>query len=238
MVRQVVRLGTTLLVFLAVPHPAVAGPIHDAVRKGKQARVVALLSEKPDLISSRDNLGDTPLLLAAKYNQFEIAQLLLANGADVNAKNVHPGHAVVSSGETPLTYALASYNNTKMVELLLTHGADVNVNLGDGTTPLIRAVQRNLPEDVKLLTANGANLNAQAHWGGNTCLHIAVLADNRAMVKLLLDAGEDPNAGDLSGHTPLWYAEHPPSSDPRYGGRVYVGDPAIVAMLRAHGAHD
>ncbi len=114
---------------------ALCGPIHDAVRKGDEAKVVALLKENPDLVSSRDKLGNTPLHIAAIHDQPAIAALLIANGADVNVFNNPSGHEVVASkyfsqkpdadfnqkayGETPLTLALLSYHHKEMIELLL-----------------------------------------------------------------------------------------------------------------------
>ncbi len=47
-----------------------------------------------------------------------MADVLLANGADVNAKDK-------GAGRTPLHYA-AEQNHREMVELLLARGADVN----------------------------------------------------------------------------------------------------------------
>jgi ankyrin repeat protein len=43
--------------------------------------------ENPDLVSSRDKLGNTPLRVVSLHGQPAIAALLLANGADVNAQN-------------------------------------------------------------------------------------------------------------------------------------------------------
>lgn len=188
---------------------ALCAPIHDAARKGDQAKVVALLSQNPELVFSRDKFGNTPLHLAALHNQPAVAALLLANGADVNARNTN-------AGDTPLTLALQSYQHKEMLELLLTHGAEVNVLLSNGVTPLRHAIDLDLPDDVELLLANGADPNAL-----NSVL-VAVLHDRTKILEILLDYGADPNTKDLWGHTPLYYAKS-------------NSHEKAAALLRAHG---
>ena len=228
---QIVRVATMLALGFAWASIALCGPIHDATRKGDEAKVVELLQQNPDLVSSRDKSGNTPLHVAALHNQPAIAALLLANGADVNAQN-DPQSVDVSRitriskdahGETPLTLALLSYNHKEMVELLLTHGADPNP---PGTSPLRLAIERNLPYDVELLLANGADPDA------NTVIW-AVLHGQTKILELLLDSGANPNARDAAGHTPMFYAENAFHS---YYGETSSSEKAI-AILRAHGGH-
>lgn len=59
----------------------------DAAKKGNLARVQRLINA--DNINCRDAQGrnSTPLHLAAGYNNYEVAEYLLENGADVNAQD-------------------------------------------------------------------------------------------------------------------------------------------------------
>src|ERR1700758_2768211 len=107
-VAPIVRIAAIGALCLALGSVAPANPIHEAARKGDQAKVIALLKQNPDLVSIKDKFGNSPLHLAALHNQPAIAALLIANGADVNAKN--------TSGETPLTTALLSYQHKEIVE--------------------------------------------------------------------------------------------------------------------------
>ena len=197
---RITRLVIVLALGCASTDAARGGPIHDAARKGDQATVVDLLKQNPDLVSSRDKMGNTPLHLAALHNQPAVAALLLANGADVNAQNTVA--RAERAGETPLGLALMSYEHKEMLELLLTHGAEVNVMLSGGTTPLSRAIDRDLPYDVELLLANGADPNATGYYG-QTPVHLAIFHARTRVLELLLDYGADPNAKDWDGHTPL-----------------------------------
>jgi len=239
----IARAGALVLCFAAA-NIALCGPIHDAARKGDQAKIIALLKENPDLVSSKDKLGNTPLHIAALHDQLAIAALLIANGADVNARNTPLGHEVIASsyfsnkadanfnqkayGETPLTLALLSYQHKEMIELLLTHGADPNAYVHIGVTPLQRAIERDLPYDVELLLANGADPDAIS-LSGNSSVLWAVLHGKTTILELLLNNGANPNVKDGAGRTPMFYAEN------GYGGMG--SNEKAIALLRAHGGH-
>ena len=71
-----------------------------------------------------------------------MAELLLANQADVNATNNH--------GATPL-HAAVILNRPEVAEVLLAHGADVTAKDDQGLTPLDQATQRGRTNLVELL---------------------------------------------------------------------------------------
>ena len=66
--------------------------------------------------------------------RWRVAEFLLNNGADVNAKNYY-------DGLTPLHIAVMR-NVFRVVELLLHNGADVNAKNSDGWTPLFIATHK------------------------------------------------------------------------------------------------
>lgn len=93
--------------------PRVASEIHDAAQHGEVAKVRALLKDNPDLAFSKDAYGDSPLHEAARAGHKNIAELLLANNADVNAKR--------NDGLTPLQLARLK-GHKDVVEVLRQHG--------------------------------------------------------------------------------------------------------------------
>ena len=52
--------------------------IHLMAAVGDMAKINVLLKEHPDLISSKDDYGRTPLHWAAQYGHKDVAELLLA----------------------------------------------------------------------------------------------------------------------------------------------------------------
>jgi hypothetical protein len=135
------------LAALVAGTPAFCGPIHDAARAGDLAKVKLLVKEHPDLVSSKDDqYGQTPLHVAAFNDHKDVAEFLLANKADVNAK--------AKNGSTPLHLAAAK-GNKDIVELLLANNADVNALDNDGWSPMHSAAVMSQKETEDLLAAKG-----------------------------------------------------------------------------------
>ncbi len=79
---------------------ACAAEIHDAVKDNDVEKVKAMLKENRLLIHEKDNYGETPLHKAAFYGRLEIAKVLIANKADVNAQD-KAGDALYSMDAKP-----------------------------------------------------------------------------------------------------------------------------------------
>ena len=105
-----------------------------------------------------------------------IVELLLAKGADVNAK--------AHGGETALQVA-SSYGRKEIVETLLAGRANVNAKDEYGETALYAASVEGRREVVELLLANGADAKAKTN-GGETALQIASKNGHKDVVHVLL----------------------------------------------------
>lgn len=124
-------------------------PLSLAVFFGHQSTVAALLAAGAEVnIASRETMKVTPLHSAAAARQLEIARVLLAHGADVNARQA-------DSGFTPLHEAAAN-GDLELAKLLLEKGADINARMKDGQTPLASALSRSQPEMAEWLRQRGA----------------------------------------------------------------------------------
>lgn len=99
----------------------------------------------PDRVNDR---GETDLHIAALHNNHEMAEMLLKQGADVNAQD--------NDGRTPL-YIAALYNNHEIAEMLLKHGANVNAKSKYGNTPLYNAELFNAYETASVLRRYGGH---------------------------------------------------------------------------------
>jgi ankyrin repeat protein len=193
--------------------------IHVAAEDGDLGEVSTLLGDNPSLAFSRNYNGQTPLYLAARGGgnvadshasrpqRKAIAELLLANGADVNARND-------CQRDTPL-HGAVDHGDVEMVKLMLAHGADVDAKDRDDITPLRKITitvssYHGYIEVAALLLARGANVNARDTLWGCTplhgVLHQGMAHSNTELAKLLVSHGANVNARDNHGMTPLHYA--------------------------------
>jgi hypothetical protein len=104
---------------------------------------------------------DMGLVRTLHWNDIATAEVLISEGANVNAVN--------QSGVSPLLLACGNGNAT-MVQALLDHGANANMAAASGETPLIRCVRSGRVDAVKILLANDAQVNAQGKEYGRTAL--------------------------------------------------------------------
>ena len=187
----IVRIGAAMLVALVLTgHVSCAGTtetgnvlreIHDAARDGDFGKVQTLVKGNPGLVFNKDEGGFTPLHWAASSGHKDVAELLLAHGADVNAKN--------NNGSTPLHFA-AALGHKDVAELLLAHGADVNAKNKGGSTPLHFAAALGHKDVAELLLAHGADVNAKNN-NGWTPLYYAVSGGHKDVAQLLRQHGGD-----------------------------------------------
>jgi uncharacterized protein len=120
-----------------------------AVFFGHKGSVEALLAGGAQVdLASRESMKVTPLQSAAAAKETEIARLLIASGANVNARQVEMGF-------TPLHEAAAN-GNVELAQLLIEKGADINSATTDGKTPLALAIERNQQFTAELLRKHGA----------------------------------------------------------------------------------
>jgi ankyrin repeat protein len=100
------------------------------------------------LTNFTDKEGKTLLHAAAALGKRDVAQQLLEDGADVDAK--------ANDGATPLHYA-ALKGKKEVAELLLAHKADVNAIDKNGRTPLRNAADSGHTSVMDLLGQNGGH---------------------------------------------------------------------------------
>lgn len=204
-----------------------------------------------NVFTAVDKRGDSMLHIAARAGNLVAARYWLANGADVNALNHQkesPLYLAIYNENRELAYfflrkgaqftenievanpviAAAYRRDTKTLKKMLKGGADPNVtdekNLG--RTPLGVAYVTSV---IKLLLAtDGIDVN-KPDIDGYTALHRAASRGYIDSVKLLINAGADPNAIDENGKTPADFAEETMGSV-KYSEREYR---EVIELLRS-----
>lgn len=119
-------------------------PLGLAVFFGHPETVKTLLDASADVnVASNESMKVSPLASASAAGQLEIARVLIAHGANVNARAV--------GDFTPLHESAAS-GRLEFARLLLENGADVNAQTTEGKTPLDYAREHKRDEMVQLLS--------------------------------------------------------------------------------------
>jgi ankyrin repeat protein len=196
--------------------------LHEAVRKGDKELVTSLLAGNGVDVNA-EYMGNPPLYTAVEKRYTEVAEMLLAHGADVNAKGLF-------GSETPLQNAATRGGgfprkvDKELVNMLLAHGADVNVCCGVYAVTVLHEVARDGDVEIaEVLLANKANVNANGDKG-LTPLHWATMKGHRDMVELLLAHGANINAKDEDGRSPSDWA-------------TKNGHKEVAEVLQQHGGH-
>jgi ankyrin repeat protein len=167
--------------------------IHDDAEDGNIEAVKQHLADGADVELKCMKCGGSVLGHAAGGGHKEISELLIAEGADVNAKSMR--------GRTPL-HSAALNGHKETVELLIKKGADVNAKDKYGRTPLYEAATV-LKEIVELLIAKGADVNVMDNQFGWTPLHRSSGQGHKEISELLIAEGADVNAKANNRWTPL-----------------------------------
>ena len=235
-------------------------PLHRAAQKGRTDLARLLLDHGANVNIKGSSIEITPLHWATGHA--EVTRFLIANGADVNAKDKDgstPLHRAAREkgpdvakllidngadinakdkyGRTPL-HTAAGNGNDQMVELLIERGAQVDVKANTGATPLYLAASgsKNSKETIQLLLAAGADINVKRTTKPNEgfgLLHIASKDSNERVVEFLIAKGLDINAETTDGRTPLELAR----DTTRLGTTAKRRRKAIVELLLKHGAN-
>ncbi len=161
--------------------------------------------------------ADTPLADAAKQQDWDRVQTLVAQGTDVESSQpdgatalhwaaywnndealgllIDAGanvNAANDYGATPLWTACANRHG-RAVDWLLDADADPNRGLRSGETPLMRCAHTGDPIAIRSLIGHGANIDATEPERGQTALMRAAANQHPDVTQALLEAGADVN---------------------------------------------
>ena len=189
--------------------------------RANELNTLRKLAASKEAVNAGDGHRTTPLIYAALYGNADSVRLLLAAGADVNARNDQELTALIAGacnpaiarllvdrgadvnaqskkGRTPLLVAAGCPGSLATMRLLLEKGARVDLADVTKTTPLMAAAAQTTHENVELLVARGADVNARDE-AGLTPLMATTGLNDLAATRLLLSKGAQVNVANTSG---------------------------------------
>ena len=207
--------------------PTVKAPdisIHRAVEDENIEAVKQHLAAGTD-VNEHDSI-QSPLHYAAQSYSKEIVDLLIANGADVNAKD--------RTGSPPLHWAVLK-GQKDIVELLIEAGADMYVRKKRGGDNLLHiAALRGHKEVAEMLIVKGFDVNSR-NDEEETPFYNTAFAGHAEVAKLFIEKGADVNAKDKHGETPLDFAHGVVATLLSHGAKTGYELNALIPRLVQHG---
>jgi len=144
----------------AILRPFSVAALAQALETGNIDEVKSLLDDCPELVKTSVN-HVTPLHIAAQKGYKDIAELLLARGANVAAMGW------TEQKKTPL-HAAAANGHLEVAKLLLLMGADPNAKDSQGKTPLDAAQIEQHPDVAEWIASKGGEAGTQEETGVET----------------------------------------------------------------------
>ena len=186
------------------PNPT-PNPLYYSVLCGFYFLVMHLATKHPPFVNAICGQYRFPLFAALSADHFDIAELLLEHGADVNVRD--------TMGETILLKVLSrpQRNLVNKVRLLLKHAADVNAFDVALKSPLHLAESEGEFEVAQILIKHKADVSSP-DIDGKTPLHVLSErwtrneSDVLNHARFLLEHGAEANRRDKNNQTPLLLA--------------------------------
>ncbi|XP_072282409.1 protein phosphatase 1 regulatory subunit 12C isoform X12 [Pyxicephalus adspersus] len=154
--------------------------------------VVEFLVNHGANVNQADNEGWTPLHVAASCGYMEIAEYLLKHSANIAAVN--------SDGDVPLDIAEDDCMETLLRAEIEKRGIDIEAAK--------REEEEVMLQDARQWLNAGKIEDIRHPKTGASALHVAAAKGYVEIMRLLLQAGFDPNVQDKDGWTPLHAAAH------------------------------
>ena len=176
---------------------------------GNRTAVAQLLIERGAAVEQSGWSGKTPLFYACINGNLLLAELLIAKGADIHAKN-RDGDAPIwlTAGDLFHYQEILETDHVEVMRLLVKHGASLQVTSQRKETLLHQAAMNGYLEVARYLIDSGLDVNARDE-SGCTPLHWAArilrggfnfCSDGSreiALVQLLIERGADVNVQSI-----------------------------------------
>jgi len=180
-----------------------ATTLHHAASSGPVETARILLDAGAD-VNARNDLGETPLVLSARYGQAEMVKLLISRKANLRYAD---GRMAMSAATDRITHLRHRWDFREECQAIVSAlneagiPTDITTEVALGNVDRVHKLLKERPARASYYDVNGAPVLTRA----------AGLGDNK-LVALLLDAGAHPDSGDDEWFTALHHAvssQHP-----------------------------
>lgn len=160
--------------------------------------IADLLISHGAYINTRDNYGNTLLMIASERGHKKLVKYLIENhNTLINANN--------REGLSALHFAIQN-GHTEIVELLIYNRANIYNPMPDGLSPIFEATKKGFTRIVNILLKEGVNPNAKIPKTGTSLLGIASAYGSLSMVQTLVTYGANLNTPNKLGIPPIFLA--------------------------------
>lgn len=193
--------------------PRKKNPISNYLGNIKSAslnKLEILIKKHPDCINRATSKGTTPLSMAVKFQDYEVIELLLINGANPNiyVNNscmlyliIHRYYYTRNRLKRNRHEILKEKKLYHYYELLLKYGADPNGTYGNEKNPIIKQVIGGNFDDLLLLLIKYKVDVNKLDCDGRSPIYTAVTGGHYKMTQILLENGVNVNGySDLRGY--------------------------------------
>jgi ankyrin repeat protein len=174
----------------------------NAVVQGEGDGLTSLLNMGVDA-DTKDDGGNTLFSRAVRHNHLDIAEILIARGAEITTPN--------RNLDTPMHIAVMN-GNREMIRFLTKNKADLEARNSYGDTPLMIAVSTGRMKTAMDLISYGSDINT-INNRGDTPLHLAAANGLPELTVALLNKGANPlvktKAGASAKDLALSYGQVP-----------------------------
>ena len=159
----------------------------------KYEEIIYMLIEKGANVNVEYQRGYTPLMLASIFGDIKMVEILINNGADIDA-------TYGDYGETSLIFSII-YKHIEIASMLIERGANINFTVGyHRKNALMYAIESKNIEIISMLIERGIDINAQDNDGWTALMYASDKLD-KDIVSILIKNGADINIKDNSGWT-------------------------------------
>ena len=178
------------------PASVISHPLIDAIKSDVKDKFEQSLG---DGVLENTEIIKEAFIQTLIHDRVSLAEELIRQGADIQAASVN---------DSSLFEHAFNYENRGYFDMLLEKYSDsTNIHKQESAIlPLLVSIvreQTQVPEPVKLLVEQGANINAQTGSGDTAVILAGWVSKNLQLVRYLVEQGADVNIPNENGDTPL-----------------------------------